>query len=58
MFNIIQLQHQKQEEEMSDLSERVLSMMRAGRLETLAGAQLLDVVWSVDGRSQRVPRWL
>lgn len=43
---------------MSDLSERVLSMMRAGRLETLAGAQLLDVVWSVDGRSQRVPRWL
>lgn len=43
---------------MENLSEQILNMMKNGRLETLAGAQLLDLVWSVDGRSQRVPRWL
>lgn len=43
---------------MSDLSMHVLDMMAARRLDKTTAAQLLDVVWSVDGRDQRVQRWL
>jgi hypothetical protein len=47
-----------QEEDMSSLSTHVLDMMAARRLDKNTAAQLLDVVWSIDGRDLRVPRWL
>ena len=43
---------------MSSLSTHVLDMMAARRLDKTTAAELLDVVWSVDGRDQRVQRWL
>jgi hypothetical protein len=60
VLNIIYVQLSKTcgEEEMSNLSTHVLDMMAARRLDKTTAAQLLDVVWSVDGRDQRVQRWL
>jgi hypothetical protein len=54
----VQVNKTYQEEEMSVLSTHVLDMMTASRLDKMTAAQLLDVVWSIDGRDQRVQRWL
>ncbi len=43
---------------MTDLSTHVLDMVAARRLDKMTAAQLLDVVWSIDGRDQRVVCWL
>lgn len=59
-MNIIQLYFNKmyQEATMIDLTTTVLAMVTEGRIDTKSAAQLLDVLWSVDGRSFRVPRYL
>jgi hypothetical protein len=43
---------------MIDMTTKVLAMVTEGRIDTKSAAQLLDVLWSVDGRSFRVPKYL
>jgi hypothetical protein len=50
----VQVNKTYQEDEMSNLSTHVLDMMATRRLDKATAAQLLDVVWSIDGRDQRV----
>jgi hypothetical protein len=43
---------------MNDMTTEVLAMVTEGRIDTKSAAQLLDVLWSVDGRSFRVQQYL
>ena len=43
---------------MSDMTTRVLAMVALGSLDRKSAAQLLDVLWPVDGRSFRVQQYL
>lgn len=43
---------------MNDMTARVLAMMADGILDRKSAAQLLDILWPVDGRFFRVQQYL